>query len=453
MKRLAHELHKNYKLLIVIFILPYITFLLFFASYIKKVSFDDIYSVDSFLSYELTEFKEEIVSKEKTVDQFFYEALEECPDVPGVTVFFKFNNKIYSDDKVLENFYKFEKKKFSNEIQKIDFYKYHFLKKIVSAEDFGNIEVLIVKNLIDDRLLLFNVIIVSTILITIAFLISIFVSKKFYNEVVTSINNLQKITNNINLNNINPQIKSKNYFIEIEKVMLSYENMLERLYTQTNAQIEFVNNASHELKTPLFIIKGYLNLIERWGIEKKDISLEALVSIKEEVENMDTLIKKLLFLAKDDNENLEYIELDISEVISNIISELKVVYPKQKISFNGSENYINSDYFLIKQLFFNIIENAIKYGNNNEINVSIVNNKNISIIIEDNGIGISKENLNHIYDRFFRVDKSRNREIKSHGLGLSIVKKITRILKIDLNIESEINKGTKVTVTIPTTKI
>lgn len=332
MKKLAHELHKNYKLLIVIFILPYITFLLFFASYIKKVSFNDIYSVDSFLSYELTEFKEEITSKEKTVDQFFYEALEECPDVSGVNVFFRFNGKIYSDDKSPSHFYNFENKEFSEEIQKIDFYKYHFLKKIVSAEDFGNIEVLIVKDLTDDRLLLFNVIMVSTILITIAFLISIFVSKKFYDEVVTSINNLQKITNNINLNNINPQIKSKNYFIEIEKVILSYENMLERLYNQTNSQMEFVNNASHELKTPLFIIKGYLNLIERWGIEKKDISLEALASIKEEVENMDILIKKLLFLAKDDNENLEYIELDISEVISNIISELKIAYPKQKIS-------------------------------------------------------------------------------------------------------------------------
>ena len=129
-------------------------------------------------------------------------------------------------------------------------------------------------------------------------------------------------------------------------------------------------------------------------------------------------------------------ESGIQEVIYNaifdsngeIINDLKIIYPNQKINFSSKKSFINSDYHLIRQLFLNLIENAIKYGRDKEIYINIRENKNIIVDIIDNGEGISQENLKHIFDRFFRVDKARSREMKSHGLGLSIVKKIVETL-------------------------
>ena len=99
----------------------------------------------------------------------------------------------------------------------------------------------------------------------------------------------------------------------------------------------------------------------------------------------------------------------------------------------------------MKLLFKNLIENAIKYGNNIPINVILKNKKKIELTIEDFGIGISKKALPHIFERFYREEEARNREIKSYGLGLSIVKEIIELLDIDIQIESKIGKGTKIT--------
>ena len=225
--------------------------------------------------------------------------------------------------------------------------------------------------------------------------------------------------------------------------------MLKRLKSQTDAQVEFVNNASHELKTPIFIISGYVNLIKRWGIENKEISLEALESIEEETKNMSALVSKLLFLAKDSKTDMDYKSFDISQIIQDIIEDLKIIYQKQNINFTPKKAIIFSDCDLVKQLFLNFIENGIKYGRGNDIDIKISKNKNITVEIIDRGEGISKENLDHIFDKFFRVDKARSRDMGSHGLGLSIVKKISEVLNIDINIESVLNEGTVVKITLP----
>ena len=210
-----------------------------------------------------------------------------------------------------------------------------------------------------------------------------------------------------------------------------------------------MNSASHELKTPIFIIGGYVNLIKRWGASNKSILMEALDSIEDETKNMSTLVTKLLFLAKDNKDSLDFKKISISNLLEDIIKHLKLVYPQQEINFIPNIIIIYSDPYLVKQLFLNLIENAVKYGLNNPINISITQSKNITVVIEDHGMGISKEDLEHIFDRFFRVDKARSRNMGSHGLGLSIVKNIIEVLKGDLEIKSELNKGTTVHVTLP----
>lgn len=448
MKKLSEELNKSYRLLIMIFSLSFVGLLLFFTVFMRSVSHNNIYSVYSFLQYEMGEFSEEFLEIGDT-SKLFYGAIEEAPDVQGLTIIFKHNDKLYPNDIPKEFVDILNGDDFSPDVQGIGFYQYDFLHKKFQIDNMGQVDLLIIKDLTNERALLIKIILISFILISFTIFLSVYISKKFYKKFISSLRKLQETTNQIDLDNISHTINTKSDFIEFANVINSYENMLGRLKEQTDAQIDFVNNASHELKTPIFIIDGYINLIKRWGINDEKISREAIDAISEETKNMDSLVKKLLFLAKDNKSTLDITNFSLDNVIQNIIDDLKVVYPKQTISFNAKNHIIRSDYHLIRQLFFNLIENSIKYGRENPIEIDITSNKNIIVAIKDRGEGISEENLKHIYDKFFRVDKARSRNIGSHGLGLSIVNKIASILNIDIEIKSKVDVGSTFIVTLP----
>ena len=221
--------------------------------------------------------------------------------------------------------------------------------------------------------------------------------------------------------------------------------MLIRLKEQSQLQIDFVNNASHELKTPIFILKGYVDMLSDWGKNDKEVLDEGLIVLKKEIQNMQELTEKLLFLAKSKNLVVEKNNINLDNALKEIIDNLIFAYPKQKINYSSSEIFIDSDAALLKLLFKNLIENAIKYGKDNPINIELKKEKKVTVIIEDFGVGISEKALPHIFERFYREDESRNREIKSYGLGLSIVKEIINLLDIDIQVESQLGKGTKIT--------
>ena len=448
MKKSSYELMKSYRNLIILFSISYMITMLFFSSYIKNAAYLDIEVINGFINYEMNGIEEKL-KKGENFEEIFLEALEECPKIQGITVIFKNTGKYYSYDLKEEFINLLNETNIYEEIQSLGFYKYEFLNKKIEIDGKNTIEILIIKDMKEDRKIILSILEASFVLIFITIITSIVIAKRFYNKIIPPLENLRDITNKVNLENMNYKLESKNNFVEFNSIINSYNNMLKRLQSQTEAQINFVNSASHEMKTPIFIISGYINLIKRWGIENKDIVIEALNSIEEETKNMSSLISKLLFLAKDDYDEKENKNFNISEAITEIINDLKIIYPNQKINFSSKKSFINSDYHLIRQLFLNLIENAIKYGRDKEIYINIRENKNIIVDIIDNGEGISQENLKHIFDRFFRVDKARSREMKSHGLGLSIVKKIVETLNIDLDIRSELNKGTIVTLTLP----
>ena len=448
MKKLSYELMKSYRNLIILFSISYMITMLFFSSYIKNAAYLDIEVINGFINYEMNGIEEKL-KKGENFEEIFLEALEECPKIQGITVIFKNTGKYYSYDLKEEFINLLNETNIYEEIQSLGFYKYEFLNKKIEIDGKNTIEILIIKDMKEDRKIILSILEASFILIFITIITSIVIAKRFYNKIIPPLENLKEITNKVSLENMDYKLEIKNNFVEFNSIISSYNSMLKRLQSQTEAQINFVNSASHEMKTPIFIISGYVNLIKRWGIENKDIVIEALNSIEEETKNMSSLISKLLFLAKDDYDEKENKNFNISEAITEIINDLKIIYPNQKINFSSKKSFINSDYHLIRQLFLNLIENAIKYGRDKEIYINIRENKNIIVDIIDNGEGISQENLKHIFDRFFRVDKARSREMKSHGLGLSIVKKIVETLNIDLDIRSELNKGTIVTLTLP----
>lgn len=436
---------KSYMILVMIFTFSDIVIFFTVETYIKKSSADDLYAIDSFLQYETKEFEEKL-NKGRNIKDIIDSALDEAPKILGSSIIFKVNGEIISNNYSLNELKQVESQEYYDVVKDYGYYNIQYLKRKINLKEYPDLEVYIIKNLKSEKRLMLNIVGISSLILAFTTLIAYFISRKFYNKFVFSLNELQKLTNKINLENFNTNFKESEFY-EFQQVIISYNNMLKRLKEQTQNQIDFVNNASHELKTPIFVISGYVNMIKRWGFSNKELVEESLEAISEETKNMTNLVNKLLFLAKDESNNIKREDFDLKELIELIIRDLKILYPQQDIELKGEGEYcIYSDIFLIKQLLINLIENAIKYGNNKKITIILEKREGIVAKIIDRGKGISKENLERVFEKFFREDKARSRSQGSHGLGLAIVKKIADILDIKVSIESEIGIGSRVSI-------
>ncbi len=215
----------------------------------------------------------------------------------------------------------------------------------------------------------------------------------------------------------------------------------------------FVANVTHELKTPLTSIKGYVETIKNNEITDQNKINRFMDIIDIEADRLKSLIDDILMLSEIENTQGNLSKISMNEVIG----EVKDIM--QNISANNgvTVNYVcdkNLDVFLdknrIKQLLINLIDNAIKYNvENGKVNVKIEKQDEfINITVEDTGIGIAEDHLSRIFERFYRVDKSRSRQMGGTGLGLAIVKHIVISFKGTINIESKLGKGTKIFVKI-----
>ena len=219
---------------------------------------------------------------------------------------------------------------------------------------------------------------------------------------------------------------------------------------------DFVANVTHELKTPLTSISGFVETLRI--NDNIDISTRNrfLGIIETESDRLKRLIDDILLLSFIENKEQECFEdIDIYSVFKEVY-ELTYTSAKVKdidIEYNFEhENMIiksNRDY--IKQIFLNLVDNAIKYTPNGGIVTTEVRYDDNYILIKviDNGIGISKEDKTRIFERFYRVDKARSRDVGGTGLGLAIVKHIVKSLHGTIDVESELNIGTKFIVKIP----
>jgi two-component system, OmpR family, sensor histidine kinase ArlS len=241
---------------------------------------------------------------------------------------------------------------------------------------------------------------------------------------------------------------------ELKDLAETFNGMLDRLQESYELQNRFVSDASHELRTPISVIQGYANLLSRWGKEDKDVLEESVTAIRNEAENMKELVEKLLFLARTDKntQKLQKETFPINELIDEIIKETRMIDENHVIINNKNDSLsVNADRKLIKQALRIFIDNSIKYtpqGGTIKVN-SFVQRRFLNITIEDSGIGISKEDLPHIFDRFYRCDKARSRQSGGTGLGLSIAKWIIGKHKGSIEVESALNKGTKINIILP----
>lgn len=236
-------------------------------------------------------------------------------------------------------------------------------------------------------------------------------------------------------------------------VLLIFEDVTQ-IRKLEHMRSEFVSNVSHEFKTPLTSIRGFVDTLKNGAIHDEKFALKFLDIIDIETERLYNLIQDILLLSEIENNNDYNVkENDVKEIVGDVITLLNSKVKKNVELRYEPDTYIrpyicNAD--RMKQLMINLVDNAIKYTENGNITVKCYSDGNfLYLSVQDTGKGIEKESLERIFERFYRVDKSRSSKTGGTGLGLSIVKHIVEMYNGDIEVESEVFVGTKFLVKLP----
>ncbi|MEG6511727.1 HAMP domain-containing sensor histidine kinase [Desulforamulus ruminis] len=285
-------------------------------------------------------------------------------------------------------------------------------------------------------------------------IIVIVIGSRASKKMLLPVAKMTNTVNNITINALDTRLDVGGSQDELKDLAKTFNSMLDRIQLSYEQQNQFVSDASHELRTPIAVIQGYANLLDRWGKNDPSVLEESITSIKTESENMKDLIEKLLFLARGDKatQKIDKESFSIQELMEEIIKETRLIDPAHEIINWRNENMIIfADRKLLKEALRSLIDNSIKYTpKGGKIIIDYFSQKSQAVItITDTGIGISKEDLPYIFNRFYRADKSRTKQTGGTGLGLSIARWIILQHVGTIEVESQINQGTKMTVFLP----
>ncbi len=275
-------------------------------------------------------------------------------------------------------------------------------------------------------------------------------SKKILSPIQTMTDTVKSIT----INQIDTRLDISGSKNELKDLARTFNEMLDRIQASYEKQNQFVSDASHELRTPIAVIQGYVGILDRWGKDDKSVLEESIAAIKTESENMKDLIEKLLFLARGENntQKLEKEDFYINELLDELIKETKLIDSRHQIVCGCNDTaMMNADRSLIKMALRTFVDNSIKYtpeGGTIKLECAVQNNR-AELVVEDTGIGISSQDLPRVFDRFYRADKSRTKQTGGTGLGLSIAKWIILKHEGSIKIESTLNVGTKISFSLP----
>lgn len=289
------------------------------------------------------------------------------------------------------------------------------------------------------RITLYTLIIFNFIVIIIAYILSKYITnplKKLDSE-------MDKISNgnyDINLKEGRDELGNlaKNFNKMAYNIKINNEKMLENLENKQT----FIDNLAHEMNTPLTSIKGYAEILEKFDLNEEQ-KIKYLKYIQDEAVRIRDMYKKLLVLAYKDD--IEFKEIDFNKLIKDLKIDLYDKLNNHNLIINNNCNTFYGDEVMISMCISNLVRNAI---NNSKENTNITintyeDNYHKYIIVSDEGIGISEDNIEKIFEPFYRVDKNRSRSLGGSGLGLSIVKKIIEKHDGNIYIESKLKKGSK----------
>lgn len=237
---------------------------------------------------------------------------------------------------------------------------------------------------------------------------------------------------------------------------------IEALKIRENYRKEFIGNISHELKTPLFTVQGYILTLIDGALKDKAVRKKYLQRANKGVERLIYIIKDLDMITKLEvgDLNLQREDFDIIELVENVFELLEIKAAKNQISLTFDRPYhepimVNADREKMEQVISNLVVNSIKYGREGgttEVGIENLIKDKLILRVTDNGEGISEENLPRLFERFFRVDKSGSRKEGGSGLGLAIVKHIVEAHNEKIYVESQIGVGSEFSITLEKAK-
>ncbi len=326
-------------------------------------------------------------------------------------------------------------------------------------------------------------IIIITIILSLAFFVSFSVLLKF--EVTSKITYLRKQIEKISksettacennyeekifeLNRILEDISKKEKYFRINNdifelytdIIFIIKRLLNELNTAKIFKInrnEFLGNVTHELRTPIFAIQLSLETLLDGAVNDENVNKDFLKRALNQTSRLTELVDDLIEISRlETGMKISKRYFEVNRFINEIISELSGLSKKSKVEISlksevSDKTQVFGDEERLKQVFINLVDNAIKYSNENgKIEIGIAkSDKEITISVSDNGIGIPKEDLPRIFERFYRVDKTRSRDMGGSGLGLSIVKHILELHNSTIKVESEEGKGTRFEFNLP----
>ncbi|MGC9089874.1 MAG: sensor histidine kinase [Caldisericia bacterium] len=285
--------------------------------------------------------------------------------------------------------------------------------------------------------------------VIIAIIMSLIFSKVLEKPIV----DLKNATKRISNGDFNFVIKKESND-EIGNLVDDFNVMIKKLNNLENIRKDLLNQITHDLSTPLTGILGYIEAIEDKLISEDKIN-ETLKTIKEEIDSLSILINDLreYSFIESAKFKLDLEEINLSDEINRSLSIVKNKYNKKNINliFNSQDAYIQGDKRRISEIFNNLFDNAFKFSKDNG-NVYIDLKKDtekVTVTIKDEGIGIDKEDLPYIFNKFFRGKNLKDADSKGYGLGLAIVKELVEAHKGYISVKSEKGKGTEFEITFP----
>lgn len=295
----------------------------------------------------------------------------------------------------------------------------------------------------------FSLMLVSIIAIIIGTLIAFFISRFTTNP----IKEMVEFSKRIERGNYSARINI-NTNDEIGGLAKALNHMAEHLSEIEKMRKTLVQNVSHDLRTPLAVIKGYLETLNDEAFTKEERK-RSMQIIKNETERMESMLEELSELSLIDSKkyklNLE--KINLNEVVSETVEIMKIEAEKKGLFLKMEQDrasYILADKKRIKEILMNLLSNAIKFTEKGGVYIkSYQDEKNAVISIKDTGKGIAKEEIPHIFERFYRGEKSRSAKTGGLGIGLTIVKELVYAHKGRIKIKSELNKGTEFKVYFP----
>ena len=294
--------------------------------------------------------------------------------------------------------------------------------------------------------------------VTIVFIINYFIFKHYLSVYVQR--KIKLIYKTIRVEKLQP--------VEKKKQINSFRNVLEEVETEVAAWVEeqkqemekqkiweeyrrnFMGDVSHELKTPIFNIQGYIETLLDGAVDEPHINRHFLQKASKNVDRLQTIINDLETISRLESGDsmLELRTFDIKKLVEEVFEELEIKAAARNVALIFKEGAqqgfkVKADREKVHQVLINLVHNAIKYGKNNGyIKLSFYDmERQILIEVADNGAGISKEHLPHLFDRFYRVEKSRSRNAGGTGLGLAIVKHIIEAHQQTIHVRSSVEMG------------